>query len=166
MQKVDPKEMHWSRISKKSLCLWRSIYWMMQNSDWVNPRPVFEYNRPYLLRNNFLRIRKRVKPTKTRPRNDYINCRGKWMVGGRMDRRDWLIWSFGCHRKLDWVDEETGKKAEKFNKIVILKNMYTQQELDVSWDNMRACASLLYKWSIVYESFILLYRKIQLYCWN
>ncbi|KAJ8653673.1 hypothetical protein O0I10_010711 [Lichtheimia ornata] len=33
-------------------------------------------------------------------------------------------------RKLDWVDEETGKKAEKFNKIVILKNMYTQQELD------------------------------------
>lgn len=36
------------------------------------------------------------------------------------------------HRKLDWVEEETGKKAEKFNKIVILKNMYTQQELDVS----------------------------------
>ncbi|KAI9317514.1 hypothetical protein BX666DRAFT_1856955 [Dichotomocladium elegans] len=32
--------------------------------------------------------------------------------------------------KLDWVDEETGKKAEKFSKIVILKNMYTQQELD------------------------------------
>lgn len=36
------------------------------------------------------------------------------------------------YRKLDWVEEETGKKAEKFNKIVILKNMYTQQELDVS----------------------------------
>ncbi|KAI9263294.1 hypothetical protein BDA99DRAFT_509858 [Phascolomyces articulosus] len=35
-------------------------------------------------------------------------------------------------RKLDWVDEESGKKAEKFNKIVILKNMYTQEELDVS----------------------------------
>ncbi|KAI8147898.1 hypothetical protein BJV82DRAFT_593837 [Fennellomyces sp. T-0311] len=34
------------------------------------------------------------------------------------------------NRKLDWVDEESGKKAEKFNKIVILKNMYTQQELD------------------------------------
>ncbi|ORY92220.1 hypothetical protein BCR43DRAFT_497979 [Syncephalastrum racemosum] len=33
-------------------------------------------------------------------------------------------------RKLDWVDEEGGKKAEKFAKIVILKNMYTQQELD------------------------------------
>ncbi|KAJ2959769.1 hypothetical protein NQZ79_g4799 [Umbelopsis isabellina] len=33
-------------------------------------------------------------------------------------------------RKLDWVDDEVGKKAEKFQKIVILKNMYTQQELD------------------------------------
>ncbi|KAI7855659.1 hypothetical protein BDC45DRAFT_505574 [Circinella umbellata] len=33
-------------------------------------------------------------------------------------------------RKLDWVDEEGGKKTEKFNKIVILKNMYTQEELD------------------------------------
>lgn len=35
-------------------------------------------------------------------------------------------------RKLDWVDDEVGKKTEKFRKIVILKNMYTQQELDVS----------------------------------
>lgn len=34
-------------------------------------------------------------------------------------------------RKLDWVENEEGKKAEKFAKIVILKNMYTQQELDV-----------------------------------
>ncbi|KAG0171699.1 hypothetical protein DFQ28_000718 [Apophysomyces sp. BC1034] len=33
-------------------------------------------------------------------------------------------------RKLDWVEEETGKKSEKFAKIVILKNMYTQEELD------------------------------------
>ncbi|GAB5587542.1 hypothetical protein Unana1_02442 [Umbelopsis nana] len=33
-------------------------------------------------------------------------------------------------RKLDWVDDEVGKKTEKFRKIVILKNMYTQQELD------------------------------------
>ncbi|KAI8333267.1 hypothetical protein EDC96DRAFT_20206 [Choanephora cucurbitarum] len=33
-------------------------------------------------------------------------------------------------RKFDWVDEETGKKQEKFAKIVILKNMYTQEELD------------------------------------
>ncbi|KAI8077857.1 uncharacterized protein BX664DRAFT_367317 [Halteromyces radiatus] len=34
------------------------------------------------------------------------------------------------NRKLDWVEEEAGKKSEKFSKIVILKNMYTQQELD------------------------------------
>ncbi|CAO3612177.1 unnamed protein product [Cunninghamella blakesleeana] len=34
------------------------------------------------------------------------------------------------HRKLDWIEEESGKKSEKFSKIVILKNMYTQQELD------------------------------------
>ncbi|CAO3643067.1 unnamed protein product [Cunninghamella echinulata] len=34
------------------------------------------------------------------------------------------------HRKLDWVEDESGKKNEKFSKIVILKNMYTQQELD------------------------------------
>ncbi|KAI8062690.1 nuclear mRNA splicing factor-associated protein [Gongronella butleri] len=34
------------------------------------------------------------------------------------------------NRKLDWVEEETGKKSEKFAKIVILKNMYTQKELD------------------------------------
>lgn len=34
------------------------------------------------------------------------------------------------HRKFDWVDEEGGKKQEKFAKIVILKNMYTQEELD------------------------------------
>jgi len=33
-------------------------------------------------------------------------------------------------RKLDWVDDEVGKKTEKFLKIVILKNMYSQQELD------------------------------------
>lgn len=33
-------------------------------------------------------------------------------------------------RKFDWVDEEGGKKQEKFAKIVILKNMYTQEELD------------------------------------
>ncbi|CEI85549.1 hypothetical protein RMCBS344292_00011 [Rhizopus microsporus] len=33
-------------------------------------------------------------------------------------------------RKLDWVEDETGKKQEKFAKIVILKNMYTQEELD------------------------------------
>ncbi|CAO3663100.1 unnamed protein product [Umbelopsis vinacea] len=33
-------------------------------------------------------------------------------------------------RKLDWVDDEVGKKTEKFLKIVILKNMYTQKELD------------------------------------
>ncbi|KAG2176418.1 hypothetical protein INT43_005658 [Umbelopsis isabellina] len=33
-------------------------------------------------------------------------------------------------RKLDWVDDEVGKKTEKFQKIVILKNMYSQQELD------------------------------------
>ncbi|KAI8645090.1 hypothetical protein BD408DRAFT_339447 [Parasitella parasitica] len=32
-------------------------------------------------------------------------------------------------RKFDWV-EEGGKKQEKFSKIVILKNMYTQEELD------------------------------------
>ncbi|CAO3590139.1 unnamed protein product [Absidia cylindrospora] len=34
------------------------------------------------------------------------------------------------NRKLDWVEDEEGKKSEKFSKIVILKNMYTQQELD------------------------------------
>ncbi|KAI9472033.1 MAG: hypothetical protein EXX96DRAFT_489644 [Benjaminiella poitrasii] len=34
-------------------------------------------------------------------------------------------------RKLDWVDDEVGKKQEKFAKIVILKNMYTQEELDL-----------------------------------
>ncbi|KAI8341045.1 hypothetical protein BC941DRAFT_415701 [Chlamydoabsidia padenii] len=34
------------------------------------------------------------------------------------------------NRKLDWVEDESGKKSEKFSKIVILKNMYTQQELD------------------------------------
>ncbi|KAI9304259.1 hypothetical protein BJ944DRAFT_163904 [Cunninghamella echinulata] len=34
------------------------------------------------------------------------------------------------HRKLDWIEDESGKKNEKFSKIVILKNMYTQQELD------------------------------------
>ncbi|KAG1233396.1 hypothetical protein G6F68_019052 [Rhizopus microsporus] len=33
-------------------------------------------------------------------------------------------------RKLDWVDDESGKRQEKFAKIVILKNMYTQEELD------------------------------------
>jgi HIV Tat-specific factor 1 len=33
-------------------------------------------------------------------------------------------------RKFDWVEEEGGKKQEKFAKIVILKNMYTQEELD------------------------------------
>ncbi|KAL0145970.1 splicing factor u2af-associated protein 2 [Mucor lusitanicus] len=33
-------------------------------------------------------------------------------------------------RKFDWVEEEGGKKQEKFSKIVILKNMYTQEELD------------------------------------
>ncbi|KAF7728182.1 hypothetical protein EC973_006576 [Apophysomyces ossiformis] len=33
-------------------------------------------------------------------------------------------------RKLDWVEDEAGKKSEKFSKIVILKNMYTQEELD------------------------------------
>ncbi|KAG1457138.1 hypothetical protein G6F56_006674 [Rhizopus delemar] len=33
-------------------------------------------------------------------------------------------------RRLDWVDDESGKRQEKFAKIVILKNMYTQQELD------------------------------------
>ncbi|KAI8384907.1 uncharacterized protein BYT42DRAFT_564017 [Radiomyces spectabilis] len=33
-------------------------------------------------------------------------------------------------RKLDWVDNEEGKKTEKFAKIVILKNMYTHEELD------------------------------------
>lgn len=49
-----------------------------------------------------------------------------------------------AHRKLDWVDEETGKKAEKFNKIVILKNMYTQQELDVSWDSVSLFVQMEY----------------------
>ncbi|KAI8990798.1 hypothetical protein BDF20DRAFT_812538 [Mycotypha africana] len=33
-------------------------------------------------------------------------------------------------RKLDWVESDVGKKQEKFAKIVILKNMYTQEELD------------------------------------
>ncbi|KAI8988932.1 hypothetical protein BDB01DRAFT_757675 [Pilobolus umbonatus] len=33
-------------------------------------------------------------------------------------------------RKLDWIEDEDGKKQEKFAKIVILKNMYTQEELD------------------------------------
>lgn len=33
-------------------------------------------------------------------------------------------------RKFDWVEEEGGKKQEKFSKIAILKNMYTQEELD------------------------------------
>ncbi|KAL0082247.1 hypothetical protein J3Q64DRAFT_1634535 [Phycomyces blakesleeanus] len=33
-------------------------------------------------------------------------------------------------RKLDWFDDESGKKDEKFSKIVILKHMYTQEELD------------------------------------
>jgi HIV Tat-specific factor 1 len=33
-------------------------------------------------------------------------------------------------RKFDWIEEEGGKKQEKFSKIVILKNMYTQEELD------------------------------------
>jgi len=39
---------------------------------------------------------------------------------------------YALFRKLDWVDDEVGKKTEKFRKIIILKNMYTQQELDVS----------------------------------
>ncbi|KAI7906823.1 uncharacterized protein BX663DRAFT_497709 [Cokeromyces recurvatus] len=34
------------------------------------------------------------------------------------------------NRKFDWIDDEVGKKQEKFAKIVILKNMYTQEELD------------------------------------
>ncbi|KAI7868625.1 hypothetical protein BDF14DRAFT_1792324 [Spinellus fusiger] len=34
------------------------------------------------------------------------------------------------HRKLDWVDEEEGKRIAKFSKIVVLKHMYTQEELD------------------------------------
>jgi HIV Tat-specific factor 1 len=34
------------------------------------------------------------------------------------------------HRKLDWIEEQGGKKTEKFAKIVILKHMYTLEELD------------------------------------
>ncbi|ORX93255.1 hypothetical protein K493DRAFT_262613 [Basidiobolus meristosporus CBS 931.73] len=33
-------------------------------------------------------------------------------------------------RKLDWFDADEGKKAEKFNKVVILKHMFTQQEIE------------------------------------
>lgn len=33
-------------------------------------------------------------------------------------------------RKLDWVEDESGKKQEKYAKIVILKHMYTLEELD------------------------------------
>ena len=34
-------------------------------------------------------------------------------------------------RKLDWFDEETGKKAERHSKIVILKHMFTLEEIEV-----------------------------------
>ncbi|RUP46430.1 hypothetical protein BC936DRAFT_146964 [Jimgerdemannia flammicorona] len=33
-------------------------------------------------------------------------------------------------RKLDWVDDEKGAKADKFSKIVILKHMFTHEELE------------------------------------
>jgi hypothetical protein len=35
-------------------------------------------------------------------------------------------------RKLDWFDDEVSKKAKHMSKIVILKNMFTKQELDVN----------------------------------
>jgi hypothetical protein len=34
-------------------------------------------------------------------------------------------------RRLDWFEDEEGKKAAKANKIVILKHMFTKEELDV-----------------------------------
>ncbi|KAI9333312.1 nuclear mRNA splicing factor-associated protein [Obelidium mucronatum] len=33
-------------------------------------------------------------------------------------------------KKLDWFEEEAGKKSDKFSKIVILKHMFTKQEID------------------------------------
>ncbi|CAG8458555.1 6495_t:CDS:10 [Paraglomus occultum] len=33
-------------------------------------------------------------------------------------------------KKLDWFDEETGKKAERYSKIVILKHMFTLEEIE------------------------------------
>ncbi|KAJ3285697.1 hypothetical protein HDU79_007129 [Rhizoclosmatium sp. JEL0117] len=33
-------------------------------------------------------------------------------------------------KKLDWFEEEAGKKSEKISKIVIMKHMFTKQEID------------------------------------
>ncbi|KAJ3140803.1 hypothetical protein HK100_009239 [Physocladia obscura] len=33
-------------------------------------------------------------------------------------------------KKLDWFEDETGKKSEKYSKIVILKHMFTKGEID------------------------------------
>ncbi|ORY39966.1 hypothetical protein BCR33DRAFT_719769 [Rhizoclosmatium globosum] len=39
-------------------------------------------------------------------------------------------------KKLDWFEEEAGKKSEKISKIVIMKHMFTKQEIDVRRSNL------------------------------
>ena len=39
-------------------------------------------------------------------------------------------------RKLDWVEDEVGEKTKRLQKVVILKYMFTLQELEVCCEPM------------------------------
>ncbi|CAG8547349.1 4288_t:CDS:10 [Acaulospora morrowiae] len=49
---------------------------------------------------------------------------------GKSDKRKAQRKLQQLEKKLDWFETETGKKAERYNKIVILKHMFTLEELE------------------------------------
>ncbi|KAI8610240.1 hypothetical protein BC830DRAFT_1146752 [Chytriomyces sp. MP71] len=49
---------------------------------------------------------------------------------GKVDKKKAQKKIQNLQKKLDWFEEEAGKKNEKFARIVILKHMFTKQEID------------------------------------
>ncbi|KAJ3199221.1 hypothetical protein HDU82_000624 [Entophlyctis luteolus] len=74
-----------------------------------------------------IRVQQAVFQEKDRPKTDDASAKKALTKADKKKAQKKIQ---NLQKKLDWFEEETGKKSEKFSKIVVLKHMFTKSEID------------------------------------
>ncbi|KAJ3410042.1 hypothetical protein CcCBS67573_g00287 [Chytriomyces confervae] len=76
-----------------------------------------------------IHVSQAVFKEKEKPAEDAA-AKGAASAKGKQDKKKVQKKIQNLQKKLDWFEEENGKKSDKFARIVILKHMFTKQEID------------------------------------
>ncbi|KAJ3295419.1 hypothetical protein HK104_002682 [Borealophlyctis nickersoniae] len=77
-----------------------------------------------------IRVQPAVFQEKEKPPSDANNEKGSAKNGKKIDKKRAQKALHNLERRLEWFDDSKGKKSDKFAKIVVLKHMFTLEELE------------------------------------